>query len=273
MEFTEKDLDNLATLSRIYIKEEEKPKLLSQMKAILNYVSEIQVESRKSKVESEYKKVVGVPYSFVNREGVDEEVKKNFEESVEKLKSIGYEIKDINIPNLEKALSIYYIIMPAEVSSNLARYDGIRYGLSMKGDTNIEGYFKTKTEGFGKEVQRRILLGTYVLSSGYYDAYYNKANIAREMLKEEFKKVFEEVDFILTPTAPTPAFNIGEKSGDPLSMYLADIFTVPVNIVGVPAISVPSGKTKAGLPLGIQFITSHFEEEKLFTIGKEFEKI
>lgn len=219
------------------------------------------------------RKIIGVPQSFISKEGVDAEVLANFNESVAKLKTAGYTIKDISINHLEKALSVYYVLMFAEVSSNLARYDGIRYGLSHPGETSIRSYFESRTSGFGSEVRRRILLGTYVLSSGYYDAYYNKANLVRDMLKKEFARVLEEVDVIATPTSPIPAFKLGEKSHDPLSMYLADIFTVPVNIVGVPAISVPSGKTKEGLPLGIQFIAAHMHENTLFTVGKDFEKL
>jgi aspartyl-tRNA(Asn)/glutamyl-tRNA(Gln) amidotransferase subunit A len=221
----------------------------------------------------EEKKVIGVPFSFINREGIDEEVLANFKETIEKFKKEGYEIKDISINHIEKALSVYYIIMPAEVSSNLARYDGIRYGLSHPGKNSIEGYFLSRTAGFGKEVRRRILLGTYVLSSGYYDAYYNKAQLVRSLLKKEFDRVFEDIDVIALPVAPMPAFKIGEKAHDPLAMYLADIFTVPVNIVGVPAISVPSGKTKDGLPLGMQFIAPHNGEQTLFTYGRALEKL
>jgi aspartyl-tRNA(Asn)/glutamyl-tRNA(Gln) amidotransferase subunit A len=161
----------------------------------------------------------------------------------------------------------------AEISSNMARYDGIRYGLSIPDENVIKGYFTSRSEGFGEEVRRRILLGTYVLSSGYYDAYYNKANLVREMLREEFAAIFENVDAVAMPTSPIPAFNIGEKSHDPLAMYLADIFTVPVNIVGVPAISIPSGTTSAKLPLSLQLLAPHFREDILFTIGKDFEKL
>jgi aspartyl-tRNA(Asn)/glutamyl-tRNA(Gln) amidotransferase subunit A len=219
------------------------------------------------------KKVIGVPQTFISKDGVDSEVLENFNSSIEKLKQAGYTVKDITINHLEKALSVYYVIMFAEVSSNLARYDGIRYGLSHPGETSIRSYFESRTAGFGPEVRRRILLGTYVLSSGYYDAYYNKANLVRDMLKKEFARVFKDIDVIATPTSPIPAFAIGEKSHDPLAMYLADIFTVPVNIVGVPAISIPSGKTTNGLPLGMQFIAPHMAENVLFTIGKEFEKL
>lgn len=163
--------------------------------------------------------------------------------------------------------------MFAEVSSNLARYDGIRYGLSHPGETSIKSYFESRTAGFGAEVRRRILVGTYVLSSGYYDAYYNKANLVREMLRKEFRDVFESVDVIAMPNAPTPAFKIGEKIADPLSMYLEDIFTVPVNIVGVPAIAIPTGATAEGLPLSMQFIASHSCESTLFTYGRELERL
>jgi aspartyl-tRNA(Asn)/glutamyl-tRNA(Gln) amidotransferase subunit A len=219
------------------------------------------------------KKVIGVPRSFISREGIDAEVLANFDEAIKKLEASGYTIKDITIEHLEKALSVYYILMFAEVSSNLARYDGIRYGLSHPGETSIRSYFESRTAGFGAEVRRRILLGTYVLSAGYHDAYYNKANLVRDMLKKEFAQTFNDVDVIVTPTSPIPAFALGEKSHDPLSMYLADIFTVPVNIVGVPAISIPSGKTQTGLPLGIQFIAPHMREDMLFTIGKDFERL
>jgi aspartyl-tRNA(Asn)/glutamyl-tRNA(Gln) amidotransferase subunit A len=222
---------------------------------------------------SSLKKVIGVPWSFVERKGIDGEVLANFKESIEKMKNAGYEIKDISIEHLEKALSVYYIVMFAEVSSNLARYDGIRYGLSHPGETSIKSYFESRTAGFGPEVRRRILVGTYVLSSGYYDAYYNKANLVREMLRKEFAQVFKSVDIIAMPNAPTPAFTIGEKVSDPLAMYLEDIFTVPVNIVGVPAIAIPSGITKSGLPLSIQFIAPHFREDVLFTYGYEFERL
>jgi aspartyl-tRNA(Asn)/glutamyl-tRNA(Gln) amidotransferase subunit A len=221
----------------------------------------------------ELKKKIGVPWSFIRRDGIDKEVLENFEASIEKLKKEGYEVVDVAIEHLEKALSVYYVVVFAEISSNMARYDGIRYGLSIPDDNVIKGYFKSRTEGFGEEVRRRILLGTYVLSSGYYDAYYNKANLVREMLREEFKKVFEGVDVIAMPASPIPAFAIGEKSHDPLSMYLADIFTVPINIVGVPAISIPSGITSEKLPLSLQFIAPHFREDVLFTIGRDFEKL
>lgn len=230
-------------------------------------------EMRNQVSSAEVKKVIGIPTSFVHHEGVSEEVLKNFNEVVEALKGEGYTTQEVEISNLEKALSVYYILMPAEVSSNLARYDGIRYGFSHPGESSIRGYFESRTRGFGKEVRRRILLGTYVLSSGYYDAYYNKAIVLREMLKKEFDRVFKEVDYILTPTSPVVAFGIGEKSNDPLAMYLADIFTVPANIVGIPAISVPTGKNSESLPFGVQCMARFLGEKSLFTIGRDIEKV
>jgi len=221
-------------------------------------------------------KVIGVPTEFVYAKSVDECVLKNFEESIEQMKKAGYEVKEISLPSLAHGLSVYYILMPAEVSSNLARFDGVRYGYHVDGTNLLEDYMRSRGEGFGREVRRRILLGTYALSSGYYDAYYGRACAVREMLKKDLEKAFEGVDIIATPRTPTPAFKIGEKSSDPLQMYLADIFTVPVNIAGVPAISIPSGfadEDGAKLPLGIQFIAPHFGESALFSIGKDFEKV
>lgn len=215
---------------------------------------------------------IGVPYHILNQKGISEDVRKNFEESIKKLKNLGIEIKDIKLPNVDKSLAVYYIIMPAEVSSNMARYDGIKYGLSVDGENLLDVYKKTRGEGFGREVRRRIILGTYVLSSGYYDAYYGKAMAARKIIGNEFGKAFEEVDAVLTPTAPSPAWKIGEKTS-PLENYLADIFTVTANIVGVPAISLPSGFSEVNgkkLPLGIQLMAPHMSENILFEIGKKF---
>jgi aspartyl-tRNA(Asn)/glutamyl-tRNA(Gln) amidotransferase subunit A len=218
------------------------------------------------------KLTIGVPRHFMKDGGIDKEVLENLEQSIKQFEKAGYEIKEISIPNIKYSLAVYYIIMPAEASANLARFDGVRYGLRKDGKNSIDDYFETRGVGFGKEVRRRILLGTYVLSSGYYDAYYNKANAVREVLRSDFKKVFSEADLILTPTAPSPAFKIGEKS-DPLSMYLADIFTVTANIVGVPAISLPSGFKKIDgkkLSLGIQLMSPWNREDLLFEAGKKF---
>jgi aspartyl-tRNA(Asn)/glutamyl-tRNA(Gln) amidotransferase subunit A len=216
-------------------------------------------------------KKIGVPRGFLKGEGIDPETLVNFEKSLEKLKGLGYEILDIDVPLMEYSLAVYYVLMPAEVSTNLARFDGVRFGLSVSGKDVSESYKKTKEAGFGKEVKRRILLGTYVLSHGYYDAYYNKAIKLRHAITSSMNKVFEEVDLIATPTTPSPAFAPGAKK-DPLSMYMSDIFTVPANITGVPAISIPSGVSKDGLPFDIQFMSPHFGESLLFEVGKKFEK-
>jgi aspartyl-tRNA(Asn)/glutamyl-tRNA(Gln) amidotransferase subunit A len=218
---------------------------------------------------------IGVPVDFVYMEGVDPDVLANFKSTIEFLKSQGHTIKEIKLPNLKYSLAVYYVLMPAEASTNLARFDGVRFGLLKEGKDLMEDYSKTRGEGFGKEVRRRIILGAYVLSSGYYDAYYNKAVAVRNVISNDFKKAFEEVDLIATPTSPIPAFKIGEKTADPLQMYLADIFTVPANLAGIPGISVPSGTVKKegkDIPLGIQFFASHFHEKTLFAIGKEVEK-
>ena len=234
------------------------------------------LENQKSNIKNQnenHKFKIGVPRDFLGIGGIDKEILKNFDESLEKLKKLGYEIIDIQLPNLKYSLSVYYVIVPAEVSSNMARYDGMRYGERISGKDGIEEYFLSRQAGLGREVKRRIILGTYVLSSGYYDAYYNKANLVREVIKEDFKKAYEKVDIIAVPTAPSVAFKIGEKVNDPLSMYLEDIFTVPVNLVGVPAISIPSGfKNIDGkeLPIGIQFIADKLNEDLLFSISRKF---
>ncbi len=216
-------------------------------------------------------KKVGVPFSFIEREGIDAEVLENFKESIDALKKKGYEIVPIDLPLAHYALAVYYIVMFAEASTNLARFDGVRYGLSVPGGTPNETYINSRGQGFGKEVQRRIMLGNYVLSHGYYDAFYKKAVSLRAAIIQDFQKAFQDVEFIAMPTSPIPAFALGEKTQDPLTMYLADIFTVPVNIAQIPGISVPSGKTKTGLPLGMQFLATQFNEAGLFAIGKDFE--
>lgn len=217
-------------------------------------------------------KKIGVPWHLFE-EGVDPLIMDNFKESMEKLKSIGYEIVDIELPHAKYSLAVYYIIMPAEVSTNLSRFDGIRYGLSEQGANLMEVYKKSRGAGFGAEARRRILLGTYVLSHGYYDAYYNKAIKVREKISKEISQAFESVDFIATPTVPFLPFKIGEKLDDPVSMYLCDIFSAPANLSGVPSIAFPSGKTKSGLPFSIQFMATHWNEEALFDIGKKFEAL
>lgn len=212
-------------------------------------------------------KTVGVPRALL-AEGVDPDMLEHFEATLEKL---GYAVRDIDIPSAKPALAAYYIINFAEVSANLARYDGIRYGHAARGETLLSDYVLSRTEGFGKETIRRILLGTFVLSSGYIDAYYRKATAAREQLRREYEKAFESVDVIATPTMPTPAFTIGAK-GDPLALYLEDVFTVTANLTAMPAISLPMGTvTRDGksLPVGIHFTAPHQAEERLFTVGKK----
>lgn len=217
-------------------------------------------------------KTIGIPRHLLNLQGIDPEVKQNFEASLEILKNAGYEIRDIELPHAHLGLAVYYIVMPAEVSSNLSRLDGMRYGLRHSGKDLLETYLKSRHDGFGTETRRRIMLGTYVLSAGYYDAYYTKALKVRELIKQDFENVFAAgVDVVLTPTTPTTAFKPGEKT-DPLSMYLADIFTVSANLAHMPAISVPSGMDSNGLPFGIQFTAPQGQENVLFKLGSDFEK-
>ena len=226
-------------------------------------------EDTYEKVETKEKYTFGVPRSFFES-GVDADVLEAFEKHIAELKAQGHEVVDIELPLFEKGLAAYYIVMPAEVSSNLARFDGIRYGHSADGENLLDVYEKSRAEGFGAEVKRRILLGTYVLSSGYYDAYYGKAELARTKMREELAETFKKVDLIVTPTTPTPAFKIGEQS-DPLAMYSQDIFTVPVNLTGVPAISFPMGtveRDSKSLPVGVQYIAPLGGDARLFNAGK-----
>jgi aspartyl-tRNA(Asn)/glutamyl-tRNA(Gln) amidotransferase subunit A len=229
------------------------------------------LQDNENKSEIKKKFTIGVP-THLFEEGVDKDVLENFNQSVEKLKALGHEIKEINLPNVKYSLAVYYVIMPAEASTNLSRFDGIKYGLRKEGEDLLGNYLETREVGFGAEVQRRIILGTHVLSSGYYDAYYNKANIVRELIRSDFDKAFEEIDAVLTPTVPTPAFKIGEKK-DPLSMYLSDVFTAPANVTGMPALSVPSGmvdRDGKDLPVGLQIMANHGREDIIFSIGKDF---
>jgi aspartyl-tRNA(Asn)/glutamyl-tRNA(Gln) amidotransferase subunit A len=233
------------------------------------------IELKDNKNLSGQKKIkIGIPKEAMQIKGMDPVVLQNFNESVEKFKKMGYEVEEVSLPNISHSLAVYYTLIPAEVSSNLARFDGVRYGLHVDGANMVDDYFKSKQAGFGPEVIRRIILGTYILSSGYYDAYYNKANIVRDLIREDYKKAFEDVDVIIMPTTPTPAFKIGEKISDPLQLYLEDIFTVPANLAGIPAMSVPSGYKEVGgkkLPLGLQLFASQGGEETLFTLAKDFE--
>ncbi|MEI6352866.1 MAG: Asp-tRNA(Asn)/Glu-tRNA(Gln) amidotransferase subunit GatA [Candidatus Nomurabacteria bacterium] len=240
----------------------------------------INTEIRKENLENfNLRKKIGVPNFLKDekfRSAIDKEILEDFEKQIQKIKDSGYEVVDVDIPNIDKALAIYYVICPAEVTSNMGRYDGVRYGLSVPGRNTVENFTNSRTAGFGDEVRRRILLGTYILSAGYFDAFYNKAVIAREILKKEFEKVFTEVDAILTPASPIFPWKFGEKN-DPLAMYLADIFTVPANIVACPAISIPTKKrediNENNLPISIQLIGETYKDKKLFQIAKDIEKI
>jgi aspartyl-tRNA(Asn)/glutamyl-tRNA(Gln) amidotransferase subunit A len=216
------------------------------------------------------KPTIGIPRHFLGGDGINKEVMKVFEEAVKKFEAKGYEIREIKLPNISYSLLVYYIIMPAEVSANMARFDGMRFGLRKDGKNGIDEYFESRRAGLGSEVIRRILLGTYVLSSGYYDAYYNRANAVRRMITEDFMEAFKSVDVIITPTAPSPAFKIGEKTSDPVAMYLEDIFTVTANLTGLPAISVPANREESNvLPIGIQITGRHGDEKTIFEVGKD----
>tara|TARA_B110001452_G_scaffold177661_1_gene149054 strand:+ start:272 stop:1732 length:1461 start_codon:yes stop_codon:yes gene_type:complete len=215
---------------------------------------------------------IGIPKEY-RIDGMPKEIEQLWESGKSLLKEAGAEIIDISLPNTKYALPTYYIVAPAEASSNLARYDGVKYGYrSTKGNNLTEMYENTRSEGFGDEVKRRILIGTYVLSSGYYDAYYIKAQKVRQLIKDDFDQSFKKVDAILTPSTPSAAFKIGEKKDDPISMYLNDIFTVPVNLAGIPAISIPAGFDKNKYPLGLQLIGNTLEEQKLLNIAYAAEK-
>ena len=213
---------------------------------------------------------VGVPKEY-RVDGMSKEIQKLWDDGIAWLKAAGATIHDISLPHTKYALPAYYIVAPAEASSNLARYDGMRYGLRVPGDNLTDTYEKTRAAGFGKEVRRRILIGTYVLSAGYYDAYYLKAQKVRTLIKNDFDDAWSKVDVVLTPTTPSPAFAFGEKTGDPLAMYLEDIFTVTVNMAGLPGMSVPAGLSSQGTPLGLQLIGKPFDEETLFRAAQVIE--
>jgi aspartyl-tRNA(Asn)/glutamyl-tRNA(Gln) amidotransferase subunit A len=215
-------------------------------------------------------KKIGIPKEY-RVEGMPKEIEELWKKGIEYAKDCGAEIIDISLPNTSYALPAYYIVAPAEASSNLARYDGVKYGFRAKGENLIDMYEKTRSEGFGAEVQRRIMIGTYVLSSGYYDAYYLKAQKVRKLIKNDFDEAYKKVDAILTPSTPSSAFKIGEKKNDPVSMYLNDIFTVPVNLAGLPAISIPAGLDSAGYPLGLQIIGKAFQEQEILNLAYAME--
>lgn len=215
---------------------------------------------------------LGVPKEYFG-EGLDAEVRAAVDAAIKSYESMGHEIVEVSLPTTDLAVPVYYIIAPAEASSNLSRYDGIRYGHRSEAATNaIDVYYKSRAEGFGAEVKRRIILGTYVLSSGYYDAYYLKAQKARTIIRNDFNAAFEKCDALLTPTTPTAAFKAGEKTDDPLAMYLSDIFTINVNLAGLPGVSVPCGFTSNGLPIGLQVIGQAFQEAEMLAIAHAYER-
>jgi aspartyl-tRNA(Asn)/glutamyl-tRNA(Gln) amidotransferase subunit A len=217
---------------------------------------------------------IGIPKEYFV-EGLNPEVEKIVRAAMTEYEKMGATLKEISLPYTKYAVAIYYIIMPAELSANLARYDGIRYGLKPEGDVEdiVDQYYRTRNEGFGQEVKRRILTGTYVLSAGYFDAYYRKAMKVRTLIKQDFEKAFKEVDVIMTPVSPTTAFKIGEKNNDPLAMYLEDAFTIPASMAGVPALSIPCGYSAAGMPVGLQIIAPQFAEDKLLKVGHQYQLI
>ena len=214
---------------------------------------------------------IGIPKEY-RVDGMPKEIEDLWSKGIEYIKDCGAEIIEITLPHTNYALPTYYIVAPAEASSNLARYDGVKYGFRSKGENLIDMYERTRSEGFGSEVQRRIMIGTYVLSSGYYDAYYLKAQKVRKLIKNDFDDAYKKVDAILTPSTPSAAFKIGEKTNDPISMYLNDIFTVPVNLAGLPAISIPAGLDVKGYPLGLQIIGKAFDEQKILNIAYAMEE-
>ncbi len=216
-------------------------------------------------------KKIGIPKEY-RVEGMPKEIEDLWQKGINIAKESGAEIIDVSLPNTNYALPTYYIVAPAEASSNLARYDGVKYGFRSKGKNLIDMYEKTRSEGFGNEVKRRIMIGTYVLSSGYYDAYYLKAQKVRRLIKNDFDEVYKKVDAILTPSTPSSAFKIGEKTNNPVSMYLNDIFTVPINLAGLPAISIPAGHDQKGYPLGLQIIGKTFDEQNILNIAYSLEE-
>lgn len=235
----------------------------SSSQPVPNYVAELGKDVHRLKV--------GMPKEWFGS-GLDSEVEGLVRGAVAKLEKLGCSVEEVELPNSEYAIATYYIIAPAEASSNLARYDGVKYGLRSNTHKDLEGmYRQTRTAGFGDEVKRRIMIGTYVLSSGYYDAYYLKASKVRTLIKQDYLRAFEKVDVLVGPTTPTPPFKIGEKSQDPLQMYLSDVYTVTANLAGVPGLSMPCGVTRDGLPVGLQMIAPHFAEANLLRLGHALE--
>jgi aspartyl-tRNA(Asn)/glutamyl-tRNA(Gln) amidotransferase subunit A len=234
---------------------------------------EIDVPDYTSVLGSEVKGMrAGIPKEYFI-EGMDREVEEAVKDAIQVLEGLGMEVKEVSLPHTEHAVAVYYLIAPAEASSNLARYDGVKYGYRAEGDQGLlDMYRHSRSEGFGTEVKRRIMLGTYALSAGYYDAYYKKASQVRTLIRNDFDHAFKECDVIVTPTAPTTAFKIGERVNDPLKMYLSDILTIPANLAGIAGISLPCGMSSEGLPIGLQILANTFQEEKLFKVAYAYEQ-
>jgi aspartyl-tRNA(Asn)/glutamyl-tRNA(Gln) amidotransferase subunit A len=216
---------------------------------------------------------IGIPKEYHTSEGLDPDVAAAVQAAMASLESQGVRMVEVSLPHTEHAVAVYYLIATSEASSNLARYDGVKYGFrDPDADQLMDMYRQTRSAGFGAEVKRRIILGTYALSAGYYDAYYGKASQVRTLISRDFQTAFETCDVLLSPVAPTPAFKIGEKTDDPLTMYLSDIFTLSTNLAGIPGISVPCGFSSTGLPIGLQLLGSHFSEETLLKVAYNFEQ-
>lgn len=256
----------------VFAKTAKESELVMRVMASLDYRDAMTLLDFWREEKAPKKAKIGVVKEFLS-EGVDPEVRKVTENYIEKMRKAGHEIVEVSLPMSKYSLAIYYIVVPAEVSSNLARYDGIRYGLRSKEAKNLSEIFgKSRDEGFEAENKRRIMIGSYVLSSGFYDAYYLQAQKARTILINEFDKLFEDVDFLVGPVAPTPAFKIGENVHDPIKMYLADILNVPASLAGLPAISIPAGKTEAGLPVGVQIIGKMESDSKILALADSLEE-
>ena len=256
----------------VFAKTAKESELVMRVMAGLDYRDAMTLPDFWREEKAPKKAKIGVVKEFLS-EGVDPEVRKVTENYIEKMRKAGHEIVEVSLPMSKYSLAIYYIVVPAEVSSNLARYDGIRYGLRSEEAKNLSEVFgKSRDEGFEAENKRRIMIGSYVLSSGFYDAYYLQAQKARTILINEFDKLFEDVDFLVGPVAPTPAFKIGENVHDPIKMYLADILNVPASLAGLPAISVPAGKTEAGLPVGVQIIGKMESDSKILALADSLEE-
>lgn len=231
--------------------------------AVPNYLDTIKQDIKGLKI--------GLPKEYFI-DGLDSDVKKSINEAIEIYKKLGAEIVEISLPHTDYAVAVYYIICCSEASANLARYDGVRYGFRAECDNLLDEYQKSRGQGFGPEVKRRIMLGTYALSAGYYDAYYGKAQKVRTLIKQDFENAFKTVDLILTPSAPTPAFKIGEKSADPLQMYLSDIFTISCNLAAIPGMSIPCGFSQKGIPIGMQLLAKNFDEQTMFRTAYQYQQ-